>query len=203
MISGWRNYLQTINKWPARNRVLLFIVILAATFFIWKFLLWDNLRQKEVKLNVQTKTAYTEIQTLEKALKNGQENILKNILAQKQTVENSAYSHLVPAQEMTQVLKDLLFARHNLELLKLENLPVKVIIVGDPKAKVKEELYEYGIIIEFKGSYFAVMNYLKDLEKLKWAFFWDKFNYDVTKYPNAEVTLQLHTLSNQKGWIHV
>jgi MSHA biogenesis protein MshJ len=192
--------LQTMNKWPDKVRVLLFFVVMVVFFLVWKFLLWDRLQYKQTKLSQQTKQTYKEVQTLKEGLKEGQHNLLKHMsAAQKQTTNNNVYNRLVPAQEMTKVLEDLLFARHDLELLQLENLPVKAIPTSDPKQVV----YEYGMIIKFRGNYFAALRYLDDLENLGWAFFWDKLTYKVANYPNAEVALQLHTLSDQKGWIHV
>lgn len=193
------NFVQTMNRWPAKIRVLLFIITMVAIFFAWKSFLWDRVQYKKIALSNQTKSTYNEMRVLENGLKEAQATLLKTGREPKQIVQTNTHNRLVPAKEITKVLEDLLFARHDLELLQLQNLPVKAI----PGGKSNLMVYEYGVVIKFKGNYFATLRYLYDLENLNWAFFWDKLTYQVTKYPYAEVILQLHTLSDQKGWIHV
>ena len=47
------------------------------------------------------------------------------------------------------------------------------------------------------------MHYLQAIEKLEWKIFWDKLEYKVIQYPKAEITLIIHTLSDQRDLINV
>ena len=52
--------------------------------------------------------------------------------------------------------------------------------------------YQY-VTISFHGSYFAVLRYLQALEQHpNWIIVLDDLNYEVSNYPMAAVTLNLH-----------
>lgn len=185
-----------------RKRVVLLAVCMVIIFIGWRYCLWSDLMQKKALVNTQVKLAKKEMFTIENALittrrklqsENGKGPPSKKIIASKRE------TNLVSAEEITQVLQDILFARHDLELLQVQNLPEKKIV--QPNTKLI--FFEYGIVIKFRGGYFATLRYLHDLENLNWPFFWDKLDYKVVEYPQAEVTLYLHTVSDQEGWIHV
>jgi len=50
-----------------------------------------------------------------------------------------------------------------------------------------------------RGTFTDTLNYLTDIEKLPWRFFWDDLSYKVEKYPVGVVTIKINTLSEQKG----
>lgn len=64
-------------------------------------------------------------------------------------------------------------------------------------------VYRHDVTLEIEGSYAAVVNYLKTLESLSGAFFWDGIDYQVSTYPLARVVLNIHTLSSDAGWLGV
>jgi MSHA biogenesis protein MshJ len=53
--------------------------------------------------------------------------------------------------------------------------------------------------LQLEGNYPATRDYLHALEALPWKFFWDDIRYDVTSYPQARITLNIHTLGLQDG----
>lgn len=193
-----------INSLSWRLRVVIFAALLIVIFIAWRSLLWTDLQQKKVLVTPQLKMATKELKVLQSALQAAerhwqqQNHILASKRNKEQTVKKNG-NNLVSPKEITRVLEQLLFARHDLVLLELQNLPEKQI----QPANNKLVLYEYGIVIKFRGNYFATLRYLHDLENLAWPLFWDKLDYKRTNYPEAEVTLQLHTVSDKKGWIHV
>jgi len=70
------------------------------------------------------------------------------------------------------------------------------------KASVPE-VYEHGLDVVFQGDYASTLSYLKKLEKLPWKFYWDEVTYEVLQYPKAQISVHIHTLSLEKGWIGV
>ena len=40
-------------------------------------------------------------------------------------------------------------------------------------------------------------------ESLSWKIFWDDIKFEVDEYPNAIITITVHTISLDKGWIGV
>lgn len=70
-------------------------------------------------------------------------------------------------------------------------------------ADVSGQVYEHGIVIEFQGDFFNTLKYLRFLEGITKSFFWDSISYRQLDWPNAHVTLKIHTLSDDQGFIGV
>ena len=124
-----------------------------------------------------------------------------------------------PAQ-MPEVLKGLLKKEPGLTLVRLDSLGAESLFPqkqaateaeGSPKegdtAKTTSmpspKIYKHGVILEFKGDYKSTVSYLRNLESLPWKFYWDGVGYEVLEYPEALVTVNVFTLSLDKGWIGV
>lgn len=133
---------------------------------------------------------------------------------------------LVEPKNMVKVIRDLFINQTELRLLQLKNLPPQALnanllsttptetaaLDSIPKDSVQKtesepkfsmDLYRHALVITFEGDFFSVVNYLKTLEKLRWRFYWKSIHYQVSQYPNAKVTLELHTFSREKGVLGV
>ncbi|QBG36595.1 hypothetical protein [Litorilituus sediminis] len=64
-------------------------------------------------------------------------------------------------------------------------------------------LYKHGIKIKLSGSYFDLRDYLLQLEKLKWKFFWKDFNFTLTEYPMNELTIEIYSLGTKEDFVGV
>lgn len=65
------------------------------------------------------------------------------------------------------------------------------------------EVYQHGLQVVFQGDYHSTLSYLRKLEQLPWKFYWDEVTYEVLQYPKAQISIRIHTLSLEKGWIGV
>jgi MSHA biogenesis protein MshJ len=127
---------------------------------------------------------------------------------------------LISPQRMASMLESMLHESADLKLLSLENLPVAPLFdkeTADQKSAVLKQsydeqssskqtrdifgLYRHGIKIVFQGNYMKSMGYLQKLEQLPWKFYWQNFDYEVEKHPNAIITLNIYTLSTSQWWI--
>lgn len=118
---------------------------------------------------------------------------------------------LIAPQRMAAMLENMLHERGDLELVSLQNLPVAPLFKGQdteatqPAIEEDEEdvfgLYRHGIQLVFKGNYMSTKAYLSNLEQLPWKFYWQSFNYEVQKHPEALVQLNIYTLSTSEWWI--
>jgi len=120
---------------------------------------------------------------------------------------------LIAPQRMASMLENMLHERGDLELVSLQNLPVAPLFKDqEPDAEQSEEkkqedeedvfgLYRHGIQLVFKGNYMSTKDYLANLEQLPWKFYWQSFNYEVQKHPEAQVQLNIYTLSTSEWWI--
>jgi MSHA biogenesis protein MshJ len=160
---------------------------------------------------------------LEAGVNRGKQKRREQLLIQRTTldqrIEESVVA-MIPPQMMTEVLEQVLAQDGGLKLLALENLPVASIIEqdadnptqGSSTSQVesvdvieedKQGLYKHRFVLTLRGNYLATVRYFEKLNELPWRFHWDSLNYEVTDYPNATITLQVHTVSRSEDWIGV
>jgi len=125
---------------------------------------------------------------------------------------------LIDPKEMARILESVLAQHSELRLLSVKSLPSEILIkksdlsieesnqpnsaeAVDEESKV--QIYRHGFQITLEGNYLAVLKYLQTLEGLNWEFYWDGVSFEVTKYPTAQITLTIHTLSLSDSWIGV
>lgn len=132
-------------------------------------------------------------------------------------------ANLVTPQQMTTLLQQILEQTDGLHLRKVTSLGSSPLVLDekpdtktDKKAtKDKDDktendtdnpahtVYRHGLQIVFDGNFFATLEYLRKLERLKWNFIWDDIKFEVKQYPEATTTLSLYTISLDKNWIGV
>jgi len=102
--------------------------------------------------------------------------------------------------EMLKALREMLGSDKDLKLVDLQTSAAKKISDDQGNEAAigpAQNIYRNNFAITLKGSYFAILNYLENLEKAPWRIYWDSIVYEVEKYPNALVTINLHTLNTQ------
>ena len=62
-------------------------------------------------------------------------------------------------------------------------------------------LYRHGLRITMTGAFFDIQAYLDSIEQLPKKFYWQVFDYQMQKYPTAEVVMEIYTLSINKEFI--
>lgn len=114
---------------------------------------------------------------------------------------------LISPTEMAEALEGVFAKSKGLRLLSLENKPVVALMSQDRPAQTgsanNQGLYNHGFVLRFSGSYFSVIDFFESLSRLPWRFYWDDMRYQVDSYPNATITLELHTVSMSEEWIGV
>ena len=149
----------------------------------------------------------------------------REILRLKKTLEKTELDlqklsvGLLPAEKLSQLLQDVLRESSALQLRALHtHLPEKVTLntgventseddgsvandspEGDQPVVEDAGVYKHAVTVSLTGSYFDIVTYLKSLEDLNWTLYWQYIDYTVDGYPNATVTLQVYTLSTEKG----
>ncbi|WP_297481616.1 type 4a pilus biogenesis protein PilO [uncultured Photobacterium sp.] len=116
-----------------------------------------------------------------------------NILEKK--LETKIGSLVTPAQ-MTRLLEQVLLHSSQLKLEAMTSLPSQQLIPGNDVG-----YFIHPVSLNFSGSYFNVVNYLKKLEALPVKYYWLSLNYQVEKYPLANIELKVYTLGENKDFI--
>lgn len=137
------------------------------------------------------------------------------------TIEQRA-GRMVPPERMPEVLHKVLSGLADLRFESLEGLPAQPVIAeaepgtttttaaAQPGAAgtaatrdAAHSAYRHGFRIRFSGSYRAVTQYLQELEKLPFGFFWDELSLDAKEFPQLRGSLVVYTVSLDQGWIGV
>lgn len=215
--------LQTrIDEKSLRERMLLFLVIIALLYLAWQSLLMAPMEAQQKKLlsrleGVRNEIAKLELQT-QAILKRRDVDpnaINRQLLSQyeeqiealEEQIRNSIKG-LIKPQQMASVLESVLTRDTDLSLVSVRNLKPEPLIAPDPE-QTKEEgteaagIYRHGMQLEFTGNYLSALGYLKALEQLEWGFHWDSIDIIVDDYPRAQIVITVYTLSLEEGWIGV
>lgn len=137
-----------------------------------------------------------------------------------QKVDNKLLSltnELITPQKMRKALQDLLAVAPGVEISSFITLQPQPLISAkdnnlesspsNKQGKKEEEptinLYRHSVRITLKGNYFALRDYLKNIETLPWAFYWQAFDYQVTTFPQAQLNIEMYSLSTKKEFIGV
>lgn len=122
---------------------------------------------------------------------------------------------LVSPAEMNGLLEGLLARHRGLRLVSLKTLAPQSVLAGEKKAAPGEtaeksakipvdrsiDLYRHGVEIRLEGRFVDLHAYLAQLEQLPQKLLWSGLRYRVTEYPQAEMTLTVHTLSAERSWL--
>lgn len=103
---------------------------------------------------------------------------------------------LVTPIQMSGLMEQVLQRSERLKLVSLESQsPVQLINGKD------EGYYIHPVRLTLRGRYFDVVRYLGQLEALPVKYYWRSLNYQVDKYPWADIQLDVYTLGESKDFI--
>lgn len=207
-----------------RERVLVTLSVLAVTWMVWSTTIGGFIDESKVRIERDISAVYARMQAemaqqsaLESAKANdpnarlGRERVILDEELKKAAASmDSVLSRFVPPQRMPVLLEDIIRHHKGLKLKRMHSLPVETIVVrtggaGGAEAQPSEwpQVYKHPLRLEFEGDYFEVLAYLAELESSDWEFGWRRLDYVVTDHPLANVTLEIETLSQERGWIGV
>lgn len=214
-----------IDALSLRERLLLLAAILFVLFSAWNMLFIQPLsnqqntaRKQITQLRSQIDSLNTAIRTIVATSAKDPNAVLRQQIQQTrhQVVSLDAQLHkatagLVEPKDMAPLLEEVLGKQHGLKLVSIHSEPPQPLLKlnhgsGADSAHGMSEvnlIYRHGLKIELKGNYAATLAYLQALEKLRWHFFWDSLELHTERYPNTHVTIVVHTLSLNEGWLGV
>lgn len=214
------NYLVALNL---RERVLVLLVAIAVIYAVWdgvflskqeqhyqsllsqQQLLTKQKQEHELKLAQTTAKIIANQRTVEQ--KKSAIIQAKQHLQQTVTQLDSVLNKLVPPTKITELLRNLLLQTHGLKLVALNNEPVENISFAEedskpsPENSVKTRLYKHSTTLKLSGNYQQLYQYLSALESSEWGLYWNELHYEVIDYPQAEITIRVHTISTNEYWI--
>jgi MSHA biogenesis protein MshJ len=222
----WEHLADKIDSMSTRERAMIFVAVLFLLVSAINALFLDPLLAKQKQLSVQLiqqqekmKEIQANLNLLAQAQKDSVNSPLRERikLLQQQISDGEIYlkgrrDKLVPPEKMGDLLEKVLSKNGQLQLLALETLPASPLVeppakqegaAVEVKASKERQIYKHGVKITVRGSYADLLQYLAELEKLPTQMFWGGAQMHVTRYPTAELTLTLYTLSLDTTWLRV
>jgi MSHA biogenesis protein MshJ len=228
----WENISVKVDAMSKRERVMIFAAAVVVVLTLINSLLLEPLfiGQRELRGQmVQQKVSLAELQeqiavVVQENSPNSnsplriQLNRVRQELEEGNAFLKSNRDHLVQPEKMAAHLRQLLGRNSRLQLLELQTLAVAPLIKevaeksSDPSGIVPppptqtaldKQVFKHGVQLTVRGSYLDLLKYLGDLEKLPQQMYWAKAQMNVVKYPAAELTLVLYTLSLDKAWLQI
>lgn len=221
---------EKIDNYSLRERILLLFCILAVLVGIWQLAFEmpqererAQLEERLAKISSDQSAQAAQIAALTSAYASGGQ---KELLAERDALqlqlevldrELSELSHgLVSAEQLPQILQDVLVSTTQLKLIRVKTLPVEELPLQRssepsaadsaperPETEVATGVYKHGVTLKVSGTYFELTEFLQTLEGLEWRFYWDRLDYTVSDYPRAEIEIRVYTLSAEEGLLGV
>ncbi len=226
-----------INNLSTRERMLVLLGILSVIYIIWDtFLIAPMQSQNQILMNEREaiqeqmvgletrrilssgllknskrKNIMTEIEGVEKGIKNFDDKIITRLKGR------------VAPHFMSSMLNDVLQNNQNLELISIRNLPAVPFVSKKNKDNKNKDnknnkpgetllkeidpkligIFVHSLELQLNGTYLEILRYLIALEELEWKIFWDQVNIEVLEYPEVKVKIKVHTFSLKDGWLSV
>lgn len=204
-----------------RERALILFSVLVLLYGLWHVWFYDYLLATDEEITRQSNVIRDQIGLLE-----GQIDSLSAVVGRNPTAtlieesrglkkENEALDkkiekinqQMISANRMSTILKNLIDKSEGLTLISMESLATKPLF--DPKnilvsgKRTLIQAFSHGLKIEMMGGYFETLAFLKAVEEQAPGIIWDNLTYSVVKYPAARITIELHTIGLDEGWISV
>lgn len=117
----------------------------------------------------------------------------------------------VSPEQMLPLLQDVLKSSPGVKLHHMRSLQPSTISLNalvDTKASADTTsqtplLYLHKTEISFTGQYAQLQQLLKNLEQLPWQLHWHRLEYKVSEHPQAELLLELETISEQAEYLRI
>lgn len=185
----------------------------------------SELDQQHLQLEAELKLFSSLLNTDPDKAKKQQISALKAELQNLEGSLNRLSVGLIPADELPKLLKRVLQKVKKLRLQSIHTLPVSELslqgdVIADedgenaaapePSDRASDDddeiqevetagVFKHAVVVELTGGYFETQNFITALEELPWRLYWDSLEYSVSSYPNASISLQVYTLSTDKG----
>ena len=215
----WDRLSSAFAQRPPAEKVIIAVLVIGVVAWLWLMLFFDPARARidEAQRGLQTTEAQisgmeTRARQARTQLQQDPEQALReqisDLMARQQEVDREIAElagRLVPPNEMTSLLTTVLDEQSGLTLARVENRqpqPLRTVEAsGEEGEQPIGQVWRHGLTLEFSGSFFNTLRYLEYLESLSARFFWDGLQFTVEDWPTARVTLQLHTLSSEEGFV--
>lgn len=188
------------------TRLTLNLLLVAVVVLLLAQPLWHSIGrqwQEQQEQKAANQQLQSELQLLQQQQLQDPNQSLRDELAQlsaRQTLLDERIARLTSAlvspAQMTALLEPVLAQQQGLQPVSLVSLPARRVELGDGYEDV--QLFRHSLQVSMRGSYQGVVSYLRSLDQLPWVIGWEQLTFDVSRYPQGDLTFQVSTLSRQQ-----
>lgn len=202
--------LQKREKYLTQFVGLLIIIYLGVLFFIFPQQdAVSRIESQQHSILQELQQANDQLSMLEQALSHNYTQVLQQQIAQAKQQQqlinkqlNTFSQGFIAAKKVPAVLKDLLINSTEVQVVSFKVKPAKAIDVEKLGENDTQTLFfEHQMVLTLHGSYFNLMQYLAALKSNQNKLLIQEFSYQVQTYPQAELTLQIATVSANEKFI--
>jgi len=212
------NLIKSIDALTLRERLFVFLAVLAVVGGAWEAFLASPLQAREQIAARKVEAARGRIATLNESIaltaqgmSEGMPSQLESLKALRERVADGEESmrifttDLVAPDQMRFLLEDLIRRQRALGLLSVSNLESRPVIEEEEGAADSggAKLYRHGLVLVLEGSYLDCLEYLQAVERLPWQLYWARLELETDNHPRNRIVIELHTLSLEEEWIGV
>jgi MSHA biogenesis protein MshJ len=198
----WQPIASRIDEMTLRQRGMLFVTLSLAVVALAHMLLIEPVLVKQKALIERAKRDQSQLSAVRAQLESvirqqetdPEQNALRALELQLAAAEKSLAAKkegFAAATRLPGLLKDLLGGGRAVKLESLRVLPGTQ-LEGSP-------LYRHGVEMTINGTYFDLLQYLSDLERLPARLLWGSAELQAENYPDVRLTLQVFTLSPERS----
>ncbi|HEX4909236.1 MAG TPA: hypothetical protein VFV64_00575 [Permianibacter sp.] len=211
---SWRRLEQRFQALSLRERVLVIVMTLAIVAALANVLFFMPLQeqlkaerqqqQEHQRRREQLENELSQLQAWQARQEDGSGLVVveQQLASVNQQIQQLS-QRMVPPQDMTALLQQLLAREQGMQVVALEKLPLEQPSQSETEAPVSAEvpLYRHRLRLSLRGNYFDSLRYLQAMEALPWTVYWDSLEYRVETYPQAILTVEIATLGQEQGWL--
>lgn len=205
-----------IDALSLRERVLVFLAIVAVVTYLWHALFMTPLGNRQDQLQQQVEDLRNRVAEINNSIAEVIESRRRDPDAERRArlsqLEDEINAlderlagltgELIEPRRMAHVLEQILESQSGLELVALESLEPRPLL-EDENLEGVGNIYRHGVRIELRGSFNEILQYLQALESLDSSLYWGRLAVDLERYPDNRVVIVVHSLSLREGWIGV
>lgn len=200
----WSTFAGRIDDMALRQRAMLFATISLVVIALAHVMLIEPVLVKQKRLidgvnrtQSQLSAVRGQIESFLKEQESGRKDPEQIALAElearvaqaEKTLAERKRGFIAPTR-LPALLRSLLGPGHGLTMESLR-------VVPGTQVEGSAGFYRHGVELTLKGSYFELVQYLSQLEKLPARLIWGRTELQVEQYPEVRLTVQVRTVSSQ------
>lgn len=191
-------------KWPIRLAIFVGVYLIISAVIYWLLVAAivkqadhiskhiDSAQEQHTILEAKAKQYKNQTTQQQDAKLERLENKLSELQQQLDQYQNS----LLAPKHLAIILKSMLQQEPNVSIKRLQRQSAERVKVKNKKGKQSKQssVYRLTYSIQYQGDFESTLRYIKQLKQLPWHIFWNQMTYQVSRYPSADVELQIATL---------